>query len=175
MGNFVKYITENGRRVKVTQYSSPRLKFWAHVNKDGPEHPTLGKCWVWTGGKTSNYGNCKYIKGGGGYAHRSSWVIHFGAVPEGMMVLHQCDNRLCVNPDHLSVGTHKQNMKEMAERGRGSNQYSKLSVDDVAYVRETCLPSLTEAANRLDVPVYVLCDLLAGRTYKSRLRIADGA
>jgi hypothetical protein len=51
-------------------------------------------------------------------AHRLSYEIHYGKIPDGMLVLHSCDNKLCVNPSHLSCGDHSQNIKEAWERGQ---------------------------------------------------------
>ena len=84
--------------------------FWRKVDKKGPIHPIHGRCWVWTGSKV-----------GKGYGqHRRSWKIHFGEIPDGLYVLHKCDNPLCVNPSHLFLGTPKDNVQDMLEKGRGN-------------------------------------------------------
>jgi hypothetical protein len=54
-------------------------------------------------------------------AHRVAWEAHNGPVPDGLFVLHHCDNRLCCNPDHLYVGTKADNMRDMSKRGRSRN------------------------------------------------------
>jgi len=70
---------------------------------------------------------------------RLSFELHKGAIPPGAFVLHSCDNRMCVNPDHLSLGDHKQNMREVKERLRGAlgsrNYNSKLTDDRVRELR----------------------------------------
>lgn len=75
-------------------------------------------CWDWRGHSfTNGYGSIK-VFGKITLAHRFSFELHKGPVPEGMDILHSCDNKLCVNPDHLRAGTHAENMREAAERGR---------------------------------------------------------
>ena len=90
-------------------------------------------CWLWLGGKAKDgYGLMK-IKQKSIPAHRVSYVLHKGKIPKGMFVLHSCDNPSCVNPDHLSVGTHKQNMLEARLRGRIK---SKLTAEEVSQIRD---------------------------------------
>lgn len=75
-------------------------------------------CWNWSGSKISNrYGGIQFGKE---YrlAHRVSWELNFGKVPENMCVCHRCDNGLCVNPDHLFLGSHDDNMMDKAIKKR---------------------------------------------------------
>jgi hypothetical protein len=79
----------------------------------------LSQCWNWTGAKApGGYGRLN-LNGRNTLAHRVAHMIASdGPIPEGMSVLHSCDNPSCVNPGHLSLGDHLQNMKEMKNRGR---------------------------------------------------------
>jgi HNH endonuclease len=84
--------------------------FWAKVNKSGP-------CWLWTGATNGRYG--KLGRGGKQYtAHRFAYELARGPIPTGSFVLHSCDTPLCVRPDHLSLGTQRDNMGQAAARGR---------------------------------------------------------
>ncbi|KAK1548632.1 hypothetical protein Q3G72_033474 [Acer saccharum] len=90
-----------------------QAKFWSKVEK-------TASCWLWRGGSDgkNRYGR---FYGGKiiGSAHRMSYVMHKGAIPHGYVVRHSCHKPLCVNPDHLSVGTAKDNTKDMLQAGRG--------------------------------------------------------
>lgn len=74
-------------------------------------------CHLWLG-NGRKYGRVT-LAGQGMYAHRLAWQFAHGPIPEGMMVLHRCDVGLCVNPDHLFLGTQTDNMRDMVSKGRG--------------------------------------------------------
>ena len=92
-----------------------RVRFWKKVNKKAGN-----SCWEWTACKAGGYGQI-YVRGKLVYAHRLSWVWANGKIPKGLFVLHKCDNRVCVNPDHLFLGTNKDNMQDCVRKGRFSN------------------------------------------------------
>ena len=91
-------------------------RFWSHVDKRD-----AGECWLWRGGRDyGGYGAFK-ARASGYYqcrAHRFSWILANGAVPDGLWVLHRCDNPPCCNPSHLFLGTHDDNMADMVRKGR---------------------------------------------------------
>lgn len=74
-------------------------------------------CWEWNGFKRRGYGGVT-INNKFAIAHRISYELYVGEIPEGMLVRHRCDNRACVNPKHLEVGHHADNMQDMVERMR---------------------------------------------------------
>ena len=76
-------------------------------------------CWVWQGCVIRRYGGIK-IAGKMKRAHRISWELTNGPIPDGLFVCHHCDVPLCINPDHLFLGTHTDNMRDMIKKGRKS-------------------------------------------------------
>jgi len=90
----------------------PELRFWVSVksSKDG--------CWEWQSYRDKNGYGSTSVKGVNWFAHRLSWLFHFGPIPDGMGVLHKCDNPPCVRPDHLFLGTQTINMLDMLTKGR---------------------------------------------------------
>ena len=75
-------------------------------------------CWLWTGRKKGPaYGGFLY-QGKKQMAHRVSWQLYRGKIPDGMKICHECDVPLCVNPQHLFCGTQKDNMQDCARKGR---------------------------------------------------------
>lgn len=90
------------------------VRFWSKVDKSGD-------CWVWTAYvQDSGYGWFR-LQGRSVRAHRVSYELANGPIPEGLYVLHSCDNKLCVKPEHLRVGTHAENVREAVERGLNHN------------------------------------------------------
>lgn len=78
------------------------------------------KCWNWTRGTNGYYG---MLQRGGKCqpAHRWSYLAFKGSIPKGKSVCHSCDNPLCINPEHLWLGTHRENLKDAARKGRIKN------------------------------------------------------
>lgn len=105
---------------RTAQRSIPTVdRFWAKVQKtDG--------CWLWTGSTSGKpgfwYGTLNVTRDSGDYypeyAHRLSWKLHNGPIPEGASVLHTCDVTRCVNPAHLFLGTQTDNMADASAKGR---------------------------------------------------------
>ena len=77
-------------------------------------------CWNWIGAKQNAYGKVRVMMKDV-RAHRASWLMHKGNIPDGYCVLHQCDNPVCVNPDHLFIGTQSDNMGDKQTKGRKGN------------------------------------------------------
>lgn len=104
------------------------------------------ECWEWTGNKKRKYGSLwigrkKNSKGKNTLTHRIAWELANGDIPDGMKVLHKCDNPPCCNPKHLFIGTQLDNIKDRDEKGRQvapkgeENGNCKLSDDQVAEIR----------------------------------------
>jgi hypothetical protein len=107
-------------------------------------------CWIWMGStQVRGYGelisnNRKHL------AHRASYEAFVGKIPKGMYVCHACDNVSCVNPNHLFLGTQKQNLQDMANKGRSTrgvkNPMAKLDEYAVRQIREGIKEGQTNAS-----------------------------
>lgn len=120
-------------------------RFWRFVDKSG-------ECWTWTGGSRGQKGYGMIQIGGKGspkvLAHRLSYELHHGSIPEGLVVMHSCDNPSCVNPSHLAVGTQSQNILDAINKGRkfvpelpvfkgSAHHKAKINEEQAKYIR-TC-------------------------------------
>lgn len=96
------------------------VRFWRKAID--PSDPNA--CWVWRGDKTKDgYGRMSTAAGlvsrfGQRAVHRTAWILTYGSIPDGMQVLHKCDNPPCFNPYHLYLGTGKDNMMDKCRKGR---------------------------------------------------------
>lgn len=116
-------------------------RFWSYVSKTSDED-----CWIWLGGKSKNYGMFSLGRDDSPrllMAHRVSYAIHNDLTPQELpkLLRHTCDNPSCVNPHHLLGGTHKDNTRDMFERGREvicrgeKNGSAKLTQNQVEEIR----------------------------------------
>lgn len=97
-----------------------RLRFWSKVNKDGPTMSHMeSPCWVWTAGKNRRGYGAFWVEKRDLAAHRIAWSITYGPIRnDGVCVCHRCDNPSCCRPDHLFIGDHTTNMRDMIIKGR---------------------------------------------------------
>lgn len=142
-------MTELPFQAKSKKQAPPEVRFWRHVNRAGDD-----ECWLWNGG-TSGNGYGRFRLGGKSVpmmpAHKFSFIMHGGVVPNGLYVLHRCDVRSCVNPRHLFVGDARDNALDCVAKGRmgglfkggadarrrhGSNQHlAKLNESNIQAIR----------------------------------------
>lgn len=150
-------------------------RFWSKVNKSGPvaaHRPELGRCWVWTGG-CDGAGYARFWltghKGNRVPVHRFSYELTKGPLRAGDLVLHECDNRACVNPDHLRAGTHVDNAQDTVGKGRHAHgektPISKLTDDLVRQIRAST-EGCWKAAKRFGVTATTISDVRRRKTWK---------
>lgn len=142
-------------------------RFWPRVSKSEG-------CWEWTGG-LSTYGYGKISRSDRGRvehltAHRVSWELHFGPVPDGQLVCHRCDNRRCVRPDHLFLGTPADNSRDMAQKGRSlqgeRHHKAKLTPAAVQAIRSADATPNAELAARYGVSDQTIRAVRAGKAWR---------
>ncbi len=137
-------------------------------------------CWDWTASTIGETGYGQFnLNNRPVIASRMAWILFRGEIPEDdsayrtLHVLHRCDNPKCVNPDHLFLGTHKDNVKDMVAKGRHrfgihlgkKNKNAKLDEAKVRYIRASC-KSCNELARDLEVAAPTIWSVLHGKTWK---------
>ena len=142
-----------------------RRLFWAAVRR-------TDFCWFWRGAVNKcGYGLFGASRSGTALAHRWAWELTRGPIPKGMSLCHTCDNPRCVNPNHLYVGTHAQNMRDKAIRGRHNapigerNRAARMTAADIVCIRTSVLPAPI-LADRYGVSRQAIHAILDRRTWK---------
>lgn len=96
-------------------------------------------CWLWIGARYRNGYGAFNIGGRNQCAQRAAWILFVGLIPDGTFVLHRCDNPPCVNPEHLFLGTPKDNTQDMVQKGRSTagekHRLAKLTAENVFEIR----------------------------------------
>lgn len=147
---------------------SASARFSSYVQRGEPH-----ECWEWQGTvKRHGYGQM-WFRGKSDRAHRVSYQLHNGAIPEGLLIRHTCDNKLCVNPGHLITGTGKDNARDAVERGlypRGETQgRSKLTLEQVREIRRNWknrTESQKSMAGRFGVSTSAVQFVAAGQSWR---------
>lgn len=146
-------------------------RFWKHVDKK-----LDNECWEWKGAKVrGGYGNIGTIEKKNARSHQLSWEIHNGEIPDGMCVCHICDNPICVNPNHLFLGTLRDNAQDMIKKGRRhdtggeNNGHAKLTWRKVRAIRKRYIPykiTQQKLAKEYGVTTSIISEVINGNTWK---------
>jgi HNH endonuclease len=135
----------------------------------------MSGCWLWIRHRNaSGYGTVKAFGTKSMLAHRASWMIHVGSIPEGMCVLHRCDTPACVNPEHLWLGTHLENMRDMDRKGRCFRGHAqKLSSEHVREIMSLKGSGLSqEKIGKLyGVSQVMVSRIWLGKSWSRRVRV----
>lgn len=169
----IKYVRGNWESIKWE-------KFLGLFEKRVYPEPNTG-CWLW-GGAINDKGYGQIYDGYSvKYAHRISYKIYKGEIPKGLLVCHHCDNPICVNPEHLFLGTHKDNNMDMIRKGRDSKEYlknfksgpgelapsSKLTNEEVLEIREMWKEkSVVKIAQILGISKHTIHSIVYRRSWK---------
>lgn len=133
---------------------------------DGCVPVTESGCWLWVRScDTTGYGLVTVATGKSGSAHREAYRIARGPIPPGHVVCHRCDTRSCINPDHLFVGTQRENMRDASRKGRIA---SSLTLDQAREVRQS-KESVLDISARMGVGTHVIYKCRRGDTYPQLL------
>lgn len=139
-------------------------------------------CWIWGGTVhvTTGYGKFSFLHGSY-LAHRIAWMLFKGTIPDGLWILHSCDTPPCVNPDHLFLGTQKDNTCDMWKKGRYHSHFmsgkfeflkgenhptAKLTAEQVRFIRKSPLTAVS-ISKMFGVSASVIGYARRGKSYSS--------
>lgn len=132
-------------------------RFWSKLSIRG-----ANDCWLWQGAQNGHGYGKFWVKPHCFQAHRISWSIHYGNIPDGLHVLHSCDQTDCCNPTHLFLGTNDDNVQDRESKGRGktprlngeSISRAKFTSADVISIRNRCATGETQKEIAQEYGVY---------------------
>jgi len=158
---------KHGDVTKVIRQKSFMERFLESFDRDGEN-----QCWNWNKSVTSaGYGLITDETGKQIGSNRASWILHNGPIPKGMVICHKCDNRLCVNPSHLFVGTQRDNVRDCINKGRRNDvrgemrPNARLTQAAVRFIRRTHRP-VVELARCYGVSVPTIRDVKSHRYWR---------
>lgn len=133
----------------------------------------VDECWEWISSSDGRYGFFKF-ENLNYRSHRMSWMLHFGEIPQGMLICHKCDNMICVNPDHLFLGTQKDNVRDCIKKSRMNrptgekNNLSRFKESDIHEIRNLYLEGISshEIAEKYSTSPSEICDILRCKIWK---------
>lgn len=147
-------------------YDPPEVRFWRNVTTSDD-----GSCWEWRGAKHRGYGvigvNKRQVR-----AHRFSYELHNGPIPDGLYVCHSCDNPGCVNPSHLWLGTNEENTADKTIKGRQArvaglaNPNAKLTAEQVRAIRNDSTHTYRELAELYGLHYMTIGKIKRRETYR---------
>lgn len=140
-------------------------RFWEKITQ-------VGECWEWTGYVMPATGYGQIGAGGRGagalYVHRVAWELQCGPIPDGMHVLHHCDNRKCVFINHLFLGTNQDNIDDRVKKGRSHRKTVKLTTEQIEYIRKMRnVKTQMALAEEMNCSYKTIGSIQLGRTHKN--------
>lgn len=139
-----------------------RKKIEFEVNENG--------CFICISHAKDRFGHIIYRNDGYSLMHRFIYEQCFGKIKEGLVIRHKCDNPSCINPEHLEIGTHRDNVNDKVKRGRSTygekNPKSKLTEDEVREIRNNKILSVRELSEKYSVTMSAIRQIINYTTWK---------
>lgn len=151
--------------------ASLERRYWPKVRKGSPD-----ECWTWAARAKTAFGYGRMTAGRGTHlkAHQIGWALANGPIPDGLGVLHECDNPACCNPNHLFLGTQKDNSQDAKQKGRlalppnplGEEHPNSKITEELAVAIFTSPLKTVDVARELGVSYKIACDVRNGKSWR---------